>query len=237
VGPCQGRFCGSSNTERGDDPRTGSNWPGKSIIRRWSASPLSARRFYRRRAAGTNRSGGRSNRYSGYQTEAKEFFKAPAVQAGTKALGKESSIDYTGRTVSHYAVVEKIAEGGLGVVYKARDTHLEGFVALKVLPVEKVADPERKRRFVQEAKAASALNHPNIVTIHDNDTADSVTFTAMEFVKGRTLDRLIRGKGIALNEALKYGVQIADALAAAHTAGIIHRDISRPISWSPTRAW
>ncbi|MBZ5611483.1 MAG: serine/threonine-protein kinase [Acidobacteriia bacterium] len=161
----------------------------------------------------------------GCHTEAQEFFKAPAVEAGGKAQASESPIDFTGRTVSHYAIVEKIGEGGMGVVYKARDTHLDRFVALKVLPPEKVADPERKRRFVQEAKAASALNHPNIVTIHDIDTADGVTFIAMEFVKGRTLDRLIRGKGIVLNETLKHGVQIADALAAAHAAGIIHRDI------------
>jgi len=161
----------------------------------------------------------------GCRTEAQEFFKAPAVQAGAKALARESAIDFTGRSVSHYAVIEKIGEGGMGVVYKARDTHLDRFVAVKVLPVEKVADPERKRRFVQEAKAASALNHPNIVTIHDIDTADGVTFIAMEFVKGRTLDRLIRREGIVLNETLRHGAQIADALAAAHSAGIIHRDI------------
>ncbi len=157
--------------------------------------------------------------------EAQEFFKAPAVEAGAKALAREPPTDFTGRTVSHYAIVEKIGEGGMGVLYKARDTHLDRLVALKVLPPEKVADPERKRRFVQEAKAASALNHPNIVTIHDIDTADGVTFIAMEYVKGRTLDRLIRGKGIVLSETLRRSVQIADALAAAHAAGVIHRDI------------
>jgi eukaryotic-like serine/threonine-protein kinase len=161
----------------------------------------------------------------GCRSEAQEFFKAPAVEAGARALARESAIDYTGRTLSHYEILERIGEGGMGVIYKARDTHLERFAALKVLPPEKVAEPERRRRFVQEAKAASALNHPNIVTIYDIDSADGVTFIAMEYVKGRTLDRLIRGKGIPLNDTLRHGLQIADALAGAHRSGIVHRDI------------
>ena len=157
----------------------------------------------------------------GCRTAAKDFFDTPMVQPDAQ----ESASDLTGHTLSHFEIIEKIGEGGMGVVYKARDTHLDRIIALKVLPSEKVADPERKRRFVQEAKAASALNHPNIVTIHDIDTADSVTFIAMEFVKGRTLESLIRGKGVSLKETLKHGVQVADALAAAHAAGIVHRDI------------
>jgi eukaryotic-like serine/threonine-protein kinase len=130
-----------------------------------------------------------------------------------------------GRTLSRYEVLEKLGEGGMGVVYKARDTRLERSVAVKVLPLEKVADPERKRRFVQEAKAASALNHPNIITIHDIDEADGVHFIAMEYVAGKTLDRLIPPHGLPLTEALRYALEIADALAAAHEAGIVHRDI------------
>jgi Tol biopolymer transport system component/predicted Ser/Thr protein kinase len=159
------------------------------------------------------------------RSEAQEFFKLPAVQARAAAVAREGAIDLSGRTVSHYEIREKIDKGGMGIVYKARDTHLDRFVALKVLPPDRVADPERKRRFVQEAKAASALNHPNIVTIHDIDTAEGVTFIAMEFVSGRTLDRLIRGQRFVLRDILKHGLQIADALAAAHAAGIIHRDI------------
>ena len=130
-----------------------------------------------------------------------------------------------GRTVSHYQILEKLGEGGMGVVYKAMDTHLDRLVAVKVLPPEKVADADRKRRFIQEAKAASALNHPNIVTIYDIDSADGIDFIAMEFVAGKTLDRCIPRHGERLDEALKYSVQIADALVAAHKAGIVHRDL------------
>ncbi len=130
-----------------------------------------------------------------------------------------------GQTISHYRIVEKLGEGGMGVVYKARDTRLDRFVAIKVLPAEKVADPERKQRFVQEAKAASSLNHPNIITIYDIGQAEGVDFISMECVDGKTLDRLIPRRGMRLNEALKYAVQIADALARAHSAGIVHRDL------------
>jgi Tol biopolymer transport system component/predicted Ser/Thr protein kinase len=131
----------------------------------------------------------------------------------------------TGQKVGHYQVLEKLGEGGMGVVYKARDTHLDRFVALKVLPAEKVSDPERRRRFVQEAKAASALNHSNIITIYDIDQAEGIHFISMECVAGKTLADLIGRKGLKLNETLKYAVQIADALAAAHAAGIVHRDL------------
>ena len=113
----------------------------------------------------------------------------------------------------------------MGVVYKARDTNLDRFVAIKVLPAEKVSDPERKQRFVQEAKAASSLNHPNIITIYDIGQAEGVDYIAMECVSGKTLDRLIPRHGMRLNEALKCAVQIADALARAHAAGIVHRDL------------
>jgi serine/threonine protein kinase len=113
----------------------------------------------------------------------------------------------------------------MGVVHKALDTRLDRVVALKVLPPEEVADADRKQRFVLEAKAASALNHPNIITIYDIDSANGIDFIAMEFGAGKTFDRLIPRHGLRLNEALKYSVQIADALAAAHKAGIVHRDL------------
>jgi len=118
----------------------------------------------------------------------------------------------TGRTVSHYQILEKLGEGGMGAVYKSRDTHLDRSVALKILPPDKVADPERRRRFVQEAKSASALSHPGIVTIYDIDSADGVYFIAMEYVAGKTLDHLIGRTGLPLETALTY-------------AGIVHRDL------------
>ena len=144
-----------------------------------------------------------------------------------------------GRTISHYEIVEKLGEGGMGVVYKAHDTHLDRFVPIKVLPPEKVADAERKRRFVQEAKSASALNHPNIITIHDIASDNGLDFIAMEYVPGKPLNQLIARKGLPLAEALKYAVQIADALAAAHAAGIIHRDLKPAnvmVSGAPERS-
>src|SRR2546421_11050313 len=132
-----------------------------------------------------------------------------------------------GQSLGHYRIEAKLGEGGMGVVYKARDTHLDRPVAIKVLPPDRVADPVRKRRFVQEAKAASALNHPNIVHIYDIDidAASDVDFIAMEYVEGKTLDEVVGRKGLKTGETVKYAVQVADALAVAHAAGIVHRDI------------
>ncbi len=130
-----------------------------------------------------------------------------------------------GQTLGHYRMESKLGEGGMGVVYKARDTHLERAVAIKVLAAEAVTNPERKKRFVLEARAASALNHPNIVTVYDIDTVDGIDFIAMEYVAGATLGDLLGRRRFRLTETLKYAVQIADALAAAHAAGIVHRDL------------
>src|SRR5262245_24159507 len=121
-----------------------------------------------------------------------------------------------GQTLDHYRIESKIGQGGMGVVYAATDTHLDRPVAIKVLPSDKVADPGRKQRFVQEAKAASALNHPNIVTIHDIRCHEGVDFIVMEYVEGQTLDSLVPARGMRPSQALKYAVQIADALAKAH---------------------
>jgi eukaryotic-like serine/threonine-protein kinase len=130
-----------------------------------------------------------------------------------------------GQILGHYRIESKLGEGGMGVVYKARDTHLDRLAAVKVLTAETAADPERKIRFVQEAKTASALNHPNIVHIYDIDTADGLDFIAMEYVAGNALTQLIRRKGMELRQVLRYAIQIADALAKAHAAGIEHRDL------------
>src|SRR5688572_25758760 len=103
------------------------------------------------------------------------------------------------KTLRQYEIVEKLGEGGMGVVYKARDTHLDRFVAVKVLPPERVADTERKRRFIQEGKAVSSLNHPHIVVIHDIDEVDGMYFMAMEYVAGRTLEEVIPRNGLRLS--------------------------------------
>ena len=130
-----------------------------------------------------------------------------------------------GQTLLHYRIVEKIGEGGMGVVYKAVDTHLDRPVAVKILPPDKVADPERKRRFVLEAKAASALHHPNIVVIHDIASDRGIDFIVMEYVEGQPLDHIIGRRGMKLAPALALAVQIVDGLARAHSAGIVHRDL------------
>jgi Tol biopolymer transport system component/tRNA A-37 threonylcarbamoyl transferase component Bud32 len=130
-----------------------------------------------------------------------------------------------GQTLAHYRILEKIGEGGMGVVYKALDTHLDRFVAIKFLPPERVADTARKLRFVQEAKAASALNHPHIIVIHDITSAGGHDFIVMEYVEGKTLDQLIGRKGLKLSQALGYAIQMAEGFAKAHSAGIVHRDL------------
>jgi serine/threonine protein kinase len=131
----------------------------------------------------------------------------------------------TGRTINHDKILEKLGEGGMGVVFKARDHHLDRFVALKVLHPDKVADADRRQRFTLEAKAASALNHPNIITIYDIARVDEIDYIAMEYVKGHTLHSLIGRRGLPVSDVLKYGIQISDAVAAAHSAGIVHRDL------------
>lgn len=130
-----------------------------------------------------------------------------------------------GTRLGPFEVDALVGTGGMGVVYKARDTRLDRFVAIKVLSPERVADPDRERRFVQEARAASALNHPHIVTVYDISSAGGVPFIAMEYVSGRTLADAIGRRGLPMRELLRLAAQIADALAAAHTHGIVHRDL------------
>jgi serine/threonine protein kinase len=130
-----------------------------------------------------------------------------------------------GTRLGPYEILSSLGAGGMGEVYTARDVRLDRLVAIKVLPADQLTDPESKRRFIHEARAASALNHPNIVTIYDVGSENGVEFLAMELIEGRTLDELTPRHGFRVPEMLRYAVQVADALAKAHAAGIVHRDL------------
>jgi serine/threonine protein kinase len=160
-----------------------------------------------------------------YDRQGLSLIDAPVLDLVASLLGNNAPELSAGQHIGHYKILNLLGAGGMGEVYLAHDTSLGRKIALKLLPSDFTIDDERVRRFQQEARAASALNHPNILTIYEIGRFDNRPFMATEFIEGRTLRQVATGPGLSLNHALEIAVQIAGALAAAHQAGIVHRDI------------
>src|SRR6266498_3248811 len=157
--------------------------------------------------------------------EAGDFIEQPALVQNARVLVGDDLDSKLGRSIGPYKLIERLGVGGMGEVYLAEDTRLDRLVALKILPAYFASDDHRLRRFQREARAASALNHPNILTIHEVGESDGIYFIATEFIDGQTIRELVRNQKLSLEEVLDIAAQVASALSAAHAAGIVHRDI------------
>ena len=157
--------------------------------------------------------------------EAEDFIESPALEVAARSLAEDSILSVTGKTVSHYRIISLLGEGGMGEVYLGHDPRMNRKVAIKLLPAQFTQSPERIARFQRESRAASALNHPNIITIYEIGRERGISFIASELVEGETLRRRINRGKLNIKEAVELAMQVASALAAAHSAGIVHRDI------------
>jgi serine/threonine protein kinase len=159
------------------------------------------------------------------EKQAEDFIEVPALEAAAKGLAACQPQSLVGRQIGSYQILSVLGAGGMGEVYRARDTKLDRIDALKVLPADVASDQDRMRRFIREARAASALKHPNVATIYEIGASDDINFIAMEYVEGQTLAARISGRPLEPADIVDIGIQVADALDEAHTRGITHRDI------------
>jgi len=169
-----------------------------------------------------------------FEEDAERFMESPALDVTARSVSQDRDTRLVGRTLSHYQVESLLGAGGMGEVYLARDPRLDRAVALKILPLDLAFDADRMQRFTREAKAASALNHPNVATIYDIGDSEALHFIVMEYVEGHTLAQKIAQRPLTVTEIVDVAVQVADALDAAHAKGITHRDI-KPANLMLTR--